>query len=248
MNFLLKNPTLALSLTLLGSMPVWAQPPLLNPTQQRPANNSWPNRPPARIYVMPFHLDPALAQKIDQANSTNNKGPARQFRDTRPRAADVVTGNDRSAPIGESIAKQVAKNLADAKVPAVFWNQPTPPPADGWKLTGQVVALDEGHKLAQNAIGFGAGNKKVAVDVAMADPNTGGGQPFFLLDTSDKGRHMPGTLPLAAIRGFNPITMGAKVVASESGVKDVSQQHKIASEISDEVIKGLKAHGQYHKR
>ncbi len=228
-------------LALLGAS---AQGPFRGANSQRPAGSPWPLQRPGRIYVTPFHLDPKLAAQLAQAEAANPVGAARKNADSRPRIADAVTGNDRSAPVGDNIAKQVVKDLTDARVPAVFWNQPTAPPQDGWRLTGQVVGLDEGHKAAQNVIGFGAGNKKVAVDVALADPNTAGGQPFFLIDTSDKGRHMPGAAPLAVIRGFNPISLATKMVVSESGMKDISQQNKIASEISKEIVTAMKQHGQ----
>jgi hypothetical protein len=34
------------------------------------------------------------------------------------------------------------------------------------------------------------------------------------------------------------------MVASESGVKDITQQNKIASQISKEIINSMKLHGQ----
>lgn len=235
---------LVLALGNLALAPASAQGPFRGANSQRPAGSPWPLARPSRIYVSPFHLDPQVAAKLAQEAAANPANSLRNSADSRPRVADNLTGNDRSAPVGENIAKQLVKDLNEAKVPAVYWSQPTPPPQDGWRLTGQVVALDEGHKAAQNVIGLGAGNKKVAVDVALADPNTAAGQPFFLIDTSDKGRHMPGAAPLALIRGFNPISLAAKMVASESGVKDISQQNKIASQISKEIINSMKQHGQ----
>ena len=238
---------LALFLGVANSMvhPAAAQDPFQNPTTRLLPPSSWPDRPPARIYVQPFHLDPQVAANLANDDSPIPKGPFRKAAESRPRVVDVFTGNDRKMPIGQSIAKLVAKNLTDNGLPVVFWMQPGPPPQNGWNLTGQIVALDEGHKVAQNVVGFGVGNKKVAVDVAISDPFTGGGQPFFLVDTSDKGRKMPGTAPVAAIAGFNPVAVATQMVASNSGMKDISQQHKIASEISGEVIAAMKAHGQY---
>jgi hypothetical protein len=161
---------------------------------------------------------------------------------------DAITGHDRNTPIGQSIAMQVAKNLADAGLPAVYWNQPNYPQGEGWRLTGQIVHMNEGNKVAQNAIGFGAGNKKIAVDAALSDPTTGGGQPFFLMDTSDSGRKMPGTAPVAIVAGFNPIAIASKMVVSNSGLKDGTQQHRIASEISNEIIATMKTQGQVRTR
>jgi hypothetical protein len=64
------------------------------------------------------------------------------------------------------------------------------------------------------------------------------------MDTSDSGRKMPGTAPVAIIAGFNPIAIASKMVVSNSGIKDSGQQHRIASEISNEILASMKAHGQ----
>lgn len=212
----------------------------------RTAPATWPTRPPARIYVVPFSMQPGLQEQLEQQASASPipQGPVRQFLSQRPRAADMVTGYDRTAPIGASLAKQVADSLAQAGVPVVLWNNPGPPPSDGWRLSGQVVGLDEGNAAAQNMIGFGVGNKTVGVDVSMSDPLTAGGQPFFLLGTSDKGRMVPGTVAVGAVAGFNPYVVVGKLVASNSGIADITQQNRIAGDIAGSVSEGLKAHGQ----
>ena len=220
----------------------FAQGPTKSTTQK--AALSWPTKHPSRIYVLPFSMDKAVVDELAKDDSLIPKGPLRKAAESRPRVTDAVTGHDRNTPIGQSIAMQVAKNLTEAGLPAVFWNQPTYPQGEGWRLTGQIVSLNEGNKVAQNAIGFGAGNKKIAVDAALSDPTIGGGQPFFLMDTSDSGRKMPGTAPVAIIAGFNPIAIASKMVVSNSGIKDSGQQHRIASEISNEILASMKAHGQ----
>jgi len=219
-----------------------AQGPTKSTTQKAPI--TWPTKHPSKIFVLPFSMDKALADELAKDDSLLPKGPLRKAADSRPRVSDAITGHDRNTPIGQSIAMQVAKNLTEAGLPAVFWNQPTTPQGEGWRLTGQIVGMNEGNKAAQNAIGFGAGNKKIAVDAALSDPTTGGGQPFFLMDTSDSGRKMPGTAPIAIIAGFNPIAIASKMVISNSGLKDGTQQHRIASEISNEILASIKTHGQ----
>lgn len=119
---------------------------------------------------------------------------------------------------------------------------PARPPADGWRLGGQVVALDEGSAVARNAVGFGAGNKSIGIDVGMADPATANGQPFFILDTSDRGRLTPGTVPLAAVAGFNPVVVAGKLVASNSGIADITQQQRLAGEIAAAVSQAINQH------
>lgn len=222
------------------------QQPFSGPTTSVavPAATTWPAKPPARIYVLPFAMEPGLQEQLDrQAEATViPQGPVRKLLSARPRVADVVMGNDRTLPVGDSISKLVADELAVAGWPAVFWNDPNPPPADGWRLGGQVVGLDDGSTAARNAIGFGVGNKIIGIDVAMSEPSTAGGRPFFVLETSDKGLKMPGTLPLAAVAGFNPYVVAGKVAASSSGIADIAQQRRMADEIARAVAEAVSLH------
>ncbi|MFM8735014.1 MAG: DUF4410 domain-containing protein [Pirellulales bacterium] len=208
-----------------------------------PTATAWPAQPPARIYVIPFAMDPALqAQLATEAEGVIPQGPVRKMLASRPRVVDAVTGHDRSLPAGTSVAKLVADDLARAGLPAVYWDRPEPPPADGWRLAGQVVRLDEGSAAARNAIGFGVGNTHIGIDVALADPATAGGQPFFILDTSDRGRMMPGTVPIAAAAGFNPYVVVGKLAASGSGISDITQQQRLADGIVAAVTDALAQH------
>jgi len=236
------------AMALSGPM-AFAQQPFFGPTDtvNRPGATAWPATPPARIYVVPFAMQDGLAQQLEQqANSSLiPQGPVRKMFSARPRVSDIVTGNDRSQPVGLTISKMVADELFQAGLPVVFWTNPGPPPADGWKLSGQIVALDEGNAVAKNAIGFGAGNKTIGVDAAMSDPSTGGGQPFFILDSSDKGRMVPGTMPIAVIAGFNPIVVAGKVVVSNSGIADISQQNRMADDIARSVAETIRLHGHF---
>lgn len=219
----------------------------LGPTSATPvaAPVPWPVRPPARIYVVPFPMEPGLQQQIEQsAQTVIPQGPVRRLMAERPRVSDMVTGFDRQAPAGWSIAQQVANALAGANLPVVFWNRPDPPPADGWQLRGEVVTLDDGSAAARGLVGFGVGNKKVGVDVVLCDPQTAGGQAFFVLDTSDKGRMTPGALPLGAVAGFNPTVMIGRAAATATGISDITQQGRISREIADGIIAAMRQHGQ----
>jgi len=229
-----------------GQQPAWGPTTTVN----QPAPSSvWPAQPPARIYVLPFPLDPAIEQQLKQdAAGGIPKGPIRQLMSDRPRVADLVTGFDRSAPIGMSIARQVADGLARAGLPAVFWDQPTPPPADGWQLHGEIVGLDDGNAAARSVVGFGVGNKKIGVDVALLDPRTANGRPFFVIATSDKGRMAPGGLAIGAAAGFNPYVIVGKTAASSSGISDITQQSRISGDVVAATTEALRAHGQWAPR
>ena len=209
-----------------------------------PIATGWPARLPAKIYVIPFDMEPGLQEALTQQAEAAviPQGPVRKLFAARPRVADMVMGNDRSLPVGTSIAKLVADELAQAGWPAVFWDNPNPPPADGWRLGGQVVGLDDGTAAARTGIGFGVGNKSIGIDVAMSDPATAGGQAFFILETSDKGRNMPGALPVAAVAGFNPYVVVGKLAASSSGIADITQQQRMADEIARAVAEAVRLH------
>jgi hypothetical protein len=204
----------------------------------------WPAVRPSCIYVLPFAMDPALQEELRQqaAGGLVPQGPVRQLMASRPRVVDMVTGHDRSEPPGVSIARLVADKLKQAGWPTVFWTEASPPPANGWRLSGQVTQLDEGSAAARNAIGFGVGNKQIGIDIAMSDPATAGGTPFFILDSSDKGRMTPGTVAVGAVAGFNPAVVVGKVVASNSGVADITQQQRLADEIARSVAESINAH------
>ncbi|MCE9629857.1 MAG: DUF4410 domain-containing protein [Planctomycetia bacterium] len=209
-----------------------------------PVATGWPATPPARIYVIPFAMEPGLQEQLQQQAEATviPQGPVRKLFAARPRVADMVMGNDPSLPVGTTIAKLLADELAQAGWPAVFWSEPTPPPPDGWRLGGQVVSLDDGNAAARNMIGFGVGNKSIGIDVAMSDPKTADGQAFFILDTSDKGRKMPGTLSVAAVAGFNPYVVVGKLAASSSGIADITQQRRLADEIAKAVAEAVSLH------
>lgn len=205
---------------------------------------AWPTAPPSRIYVLPFTMDPALQEELRQQASSGlvPQGPVRQMMASRPRVVDMVTGYDRTEPPGAGVARLVAEEMARAGWPAVFWTEPTPPPTDGWRITGQVVGLDEGSAAARNVVGFGVGNKHVGIDVMLSDPNTAGGRPFLILDSSDKGRMMPGTVAVGAVAGFNPAVIVGKHVVSNSGIADVTQQQRLADEIAGAIAEGVNEH------
>jgi len=205
---------------------------------------AWPASPPARIYVLPFAIDPALLDQLRQQASSGlvPQGPVRQMLASRPRVVDAMTGYDRSESPGVGVSRLVAEELARAGWPAVYWTEAAPPPPDGWQLRGQVVGLDEGSAAARNVVGFGVGNKHVGIDVMLADPNTAGGQPFLILDSSDRGRMMPGTVAVGAVAGFNPAVIVGKHVVSNSGIADVTQQQRLADEIATAVAEAVNGH------
>ena len=111
-------------------------------------------------------------------------------------------------------------------------------------LNGQIVSLTEGSVVAKNLIGFGVGNKTIGIDVMLSDPATAAGHPFFILDSSDKGRMIPGTLAIGAVTSFNPAVVVGRAVATQSGIADVTQQQRLAQEISQSIVAAFQAHAR----
>jgi len=222
--------------------------PAFGPTQStvQQVAAPWPVRPPGRIYVTPFSIEPGLQQELQQQAQGGMipAGPVRQMLAARPRAIDMATGYDRSQPPGVTAAKMLSDELARAGLPAVAWYGPTPPPADGWWLSGQIVSLDQGSAAARGIVGFGVGNKTIGVDVMVSDPATAGGHPFFVLDSSDKGRMMPGGVAMGAVTNFNPYVVVGRAIASQSGIADVTQQQRLAQEVTRALIEAFRAHAQ----
>jgi hypothetical protein len=237
---------LLLALMVLLASPSRADAQGFGPTSSGVAatNVTWPAAPPRRIYVLPFAIDPALQAELQQQSASGlvPQGPVRQLMASRPRVVDMATGYDRNQQPGVGVARLVADAMARAGWPAVFWTEQAPPPIDGWRLTGQVVSLDEGSAAARNIVGFGVGNKHVGIDVSLSDPNTAGGRPFLILDSSDKGRMMPGTVAVGAVAGFNPAVIVGKHVISSSGVADITQQQRLADEVARSIADAVNAH------
>ena len=88
------------------------------------------------------------------------------------------------------------------------------------------------------------GNATIGVDAWMGDPTIAGGQPFFVLDTSDRGRRAPGGVAMGAVTGFNPYVMIGRAAVSASGVNDITQQSRMAGGIATAVADALRQHGQ----
>lgn len=223
-----------------------AEAQVLGPTSTTAAATAvaWPASPPRRIYVLPFAIDPGLLEELRNQASAGAipQGPVRQMMASRPRVVDMATGYDRNESPGVGTSRLVADAMARAGWPAVFWTQQGPPPNDGWRLTGQVVNIEEGSAAARNLVGFGVGNKHVGVDVMLSDPNTAGGRPFLILDSSDKGRMMPGTVAVGAAAGFNPAVVVGKHVVSSSGVADITQRQRLADEVARAIADAVNAH------
>lgn len=75
-----------------------AQPAALGPTtsQAMPAATPWPTRPPSRIYVIPFTMDPALQQQLaEQSAPVIPQGPVRSLLESRPRGCHAAAPNGR---------------------------------------------------------------------------------------------------------------------------------------------------------
>ena len=240
--------TCALCLACCQATVARGQFPSFGPTASTPqaVATPWPVRPPARIYVMPFAIEPGLAEQLQQQNQNRilPQGPVQQMFASRPRVIDMVSGYDRSQPAGITAAKMLTEALDRAGLPAVQWAGPGLPPVDGWLLNGQIVSLSEGSVVAKNLVGFGVGNKTIGIDVMLSDPATAGGHPFFVLDSSDKGRMIPGTLALGAVTSFNPAVVVGRAVATQSGIADVTQQQRLAQEISQAIVTAFQAHAQ----
>ena len=113
------------------------------------------------------------------------------------------------------------------------------------RLSSLVISMAKaGKKYGYDVggMGFGIGNKHVGIDVGLADPTHAHGQPFWILDSSDRGRLTPGAAAVGAVAGFNPAVIIGKHVASTSGISDISQQKRLAEEIATSVAEAINQH------
>ena len=123
--------------------------------------------------------------------------------------------------------------LGKAQVPAQRVLTSDPLPKDGWIIRGVFTEVDEGNRLRRAVIGFGAGETKLNLYVAVDDLSSNAVQPFYSFDTTKGSGKMPG-----AIITLNPYVAAAKFVMSRDGLEKDTK--KTAAKIADQVSSQIK--------
>lgn len=179
-------------------------------------NASAPVTPPPVIYVTDFYLPPGMIEASPSAMD-QRQGPASKLRqdlksvreqDPAEKAKKIVT------TLGESITRELNKAgyRAEYRPSATglrreFFPNTAALPPEGWLLGGWFERLQEGNRVQQATIGFGAGAGQVAIEVVVSDLANNPHQPFLCIGSENAKKNMPGGLV-----SMNPYAMAAKFV------------------------------------
>jgi len=107
-------------------------------------------------------------------------------------------------------------------------------PAEGWLVRGAFLQVDQGNRLRRAVIGFGEGQTRMQLAVAIDGLSQAAPAPFYQVDTSAKSRDLPG-----AVVTLNPYVAAARfVLAGQDMDKNVKDS---AGKIAESVVARVNA-------
>jgi hypothetical protein len=188
-----------------------------------------PTTIPSVIYVNDFDLDAADMQS-DQHLLPGPGIVQRPLQRLRGEPSDPVAYAQKLVDL---MSTSLVNALNKGGVPAHRLLAGEPPRTEGWVIRGVFTDVEEGNRLKRAIIGFGAGETKMQLNVAVSDLASNATQPFYSFDTTKGSGKMPG-----AIITLNPYVAAAKFVMSRNGLeKDTT---KTAAKIADRISKQIK--------
>lgn len=108
-----------------------------------------------------------------------------------------------------------------------------PLPAQGWLVRGVFLAVDEGNRVRRAVVGFGAGQGKIELAVAIDTLPVESPAPLYQTVEGQSDKHAPG-----AIIKLNPYVAAARyVMAGNDEQADIKQA---ASQVADTVVARVK--------
>jgi hypothetical protein len=103
-----------------------------------------------------------------------------------------------------------------------------PLPAQGWLVRGVFLSVDEGNRVRRAVVGFGAGQGKIELAVAIDPLPNESPTPLYQTVEGQSDRHVPG-----AIVKLNPYAAAARyVMAGNDQQADIKQ---VAGQVADAV-------------
>jgi hypothetical protein len=185
---------------------------------------------PSMIYVHNFDLGAATV-KSDPGTLTG-----------RPRLihfgqTDPAT---KLEELSDLMAKSIVEDLHRKNLPARRLANDAPRPANGWLMSGAFLEVDEGNRMQNAVLGFGAGSANADLYVVLADlARPEGKQNLLEFDVNAKGDKMPGG-GAATVVTHTPWGMAAKFAlerhASERDIRRAAQT------IADDLEKFVRNH------
>jgi hypothetical protein len=187
-----------------------------------------PQRAPRMIYVGDFTLD-AESYKGDEGPRGALPGRLGQ---RLPHPLQRNDAPERARQIVETMAESLVRSLREKGLAAQrLYDKAANLQREGWLVQGLFTELDEGNRLKRAAIGFGKGETRMDLQVALSDLESSDPRAAFAIFGSAKDpRHIPG-----AVVAMNPYVAAAKFVLQKNATeKDI---HKTAEQIADRIAK-----------
>jgi Domain of unknown function (DUF4410) len=188
-----------------------------------PAQQPFVFTPGTMIYVSDFELDAENFQ-ADQGRTKIVQRPRLLKKDPATEAKKLI--ND--------MANDIVNDLKKAGYKAERWSASDPKPDTGVWVHGVFTELDEGNRIRRAVIGFGAGESKMDLYVAMNDlahPE----QPLYnVSESGDSGKKVGAAITI------NPYVAAAKFVMEKNAPEKTVK--KTAGEISQDLLAHLKKH------
>jgi hypothetical protein len=142
----------------------------------------------------------------------------------------------RARELVDLMATSLVAELTKAGVPARRLGATAPRPTSGWLVRGVFTQVDAGDRLRRAVIGFGAGQTRMQLAVAVDDLAHGVPKPFYEVDMAADSGKAPGAGPMIV---FSPAVAAARfALAGGDQERSVRQAAvKIAADVAARVRK-----------
>lgn len=181
------------------------------------------------VYVSDFELDAADVTP-DQSRLSRARRLAGSL---SPLHLSQQDPQAKSQQIVAGMSEKLIADLKDKGIDARRLPAGAEVPAQGWLVRGVFLSVDEGNRVRRAVVGFGAGQGKIELAVAIdALPNPTP-QPLYQEMEGQSERHAPG-----AMVKLNPYVAAARYVMAGSDEKANIRQ--VAGQVTDAVVARVK--------
>jgi hypothetical protein len=227
------------SLAFVGCARVAVTPETIRPPDPSLAYNAIQAEPtfPAQVLVRDFDFAPSSV--------TENRSVVHRatdlVRSSSPEERRIAIGRDVAASLSEATAKRLRKTgLAVARIGD---DEPLPSRGNFLLVTGRLIDVDEGDRLQRVALGFGAGESRLAAQVHVFRVVDGEKAEVLAFTTYADSGKMPGMAPSMAAGVFlmgpiTAVTVIEDVVSSGQKIYS-SQVESLAGQTGDQVSRYL---------